>query len=211
MPMGREPASLSLSLVPDDILVTVLEAHAQRCQLRAVARRLFQAVEEHFEIRRFQPPEGKAFCIDLEINRHMSKHLYCASFAGPDGHGVKVDGSVSGAVTFVNWVPAYYRSVVSSRRDVRHQLGDPDACALWRLVAKVRDQRSCGTEILNGACDDIGYLTVTEGCFNGGSADTGNSCSSKRQVIGRLSSRETELVLKVLDHRRNTAAVPIKA
>jgi len=195
---------LFLSAVPDEVLVNVLQAHSQRYAVRAVARRCREVVEDNFEIRRFQPPVDQVFCVDFEIDHHMTKHLYCAHFGGASAGDA---GGVAGAVTFVNWVPAYWRSSPGSRRDVRHRLGESDAITLWRLVAKVRDQQSCDARALGElSAASSGHLTVSEGGSCGGC-----SPASKREVIGRLSASDTELVLKVLDHRKNAAAEPVLA
>jgi len=151
-------------------------------------------VESHFEIKHYTPPAGQVFNIDFEINSFMSKHLFCAQFGGPFAGDA---GGVAGAVNF-NWVPHNYRGKPGCR-DIRHRLNESDACALWRIITKVRDDRSSDpTGVMDG-----GYLTVSEG---GGSGD---SIMGKREVIGRLSALDSDLVLQVLDHRRNLAAEPI--
>mmetsp|Transcript_67564 Transcript_67564/g.197738 ORF Transcript_67564/g.197738 Transcript_67564/m.197738 type:complete len:209 (+) Transcript_67564:55-681(+) len=197
---------LSLEMVPDEVLVNVFSAVTSRCENRAVARRCRDIIERHFQIQRFDPPEGKVFCIDFEIDRYMTKHLYCARFGGATAGDV---GGVAGAVTFCNWVPAYWRGSPRSQKDIRHRLSDSDACALWRLIAKVRGQRKSGELASSPTGVSMGHLTVSEGTGTG--STTEQSAAEKREVIGRLSALETDLVLGVLDHRRNAAAEPVCA
>mmetsp|Transcript_25011 Transcript_25011/g.56726 ORF Transcript_25011/g.56726 Transcript_25011/m.56726 type:complete len:207 (-) Transcript_25011:72-692(-) len=198
---------LSLSVVPDEVLLTILQAHADRCHVRAVAQRCRRVVEDHFQIRRVQPPEGEIFCIDFEVDQYMTKHLYCAQFGGASAGDA---GGVAGRVTFINWVPAYWRGSSHGSRDIRHRLPESDACALWKLVTKVRDQRSVSTSAQDATpmAASVGFLTVSEG-GGGDHSGCGNEC--KREVIGRLSPMETELVLSVLDYRKNEAAMPVMA
>merc|ERR1719203_1551556 len=144
----------------------------------------------------------EAFTVDFEINRHMTKHLYCAHFGG---NSAGEEGGVAGAVTFANWVPAYYRRSPNTQ-DIRHRIGERDACALWKLLVKVRSEREAKDAPSNtdiGIEQEMGYLTITEG--GRGSTCSAGSVESKREVIGKLSAVETQLVLQVLDHRRNAA------
>lgn len=206
------PDGLSIAAIPDEVLILVLEAHPSRCEVRAVARRCRDIVEGNFAIRKVEPPAGQAFCVDLEINGNMKKHLYCANFGG---NSAGEEGGVAGAVTFANWMPAYYRKPppATASREVRHRIGDEDAVALWKTLVKVRDQRAAekssvfASNMGVGLEPETGYLTITEGC--GISAH--GSVESKREVIGKLSAMETALVLQVLDYRRNTAAWRLNA
>jgi len=187
-----------LSSIPEEVLVEVMKARGARCELRTVDQRWRAVVQSRFEVRRFEPPVGEEFYIDFEIDHRssMAKHLYCAQFGGT--HAGEA-GGLAGKVTFANWVPAYFRSSPHARRDVRHSLKEGDALLLWRGIAKVLEARQVEEADSEKTSRSVGHLVVSEG--HGG-------CNSKRQVVGRLSSAEAELLLEVLDHRRNEAAVP---
>eukprot|EP00913_Durusdinium_trenchii_P020443 g19205.t1 len=77
---------------------------------------------------------------------------------------------------------------------------ESDGCALWKLISKVRDHRGESASPEVSASSKVGHLTVSEG-----------QDSDARQVIGRLSSKETEMLLSVLDYRRNSHALPLAA
>eukprot|EP00927_Polykrikos_kofoidii_P001921 TRINITY_DN10749_c1_g1_i3.p1 TRINITY_DN10749_c1_g1~~TRINITY_DN10749_c1_g1_i3.p1 ORF type:complete len:196 (-),score=19.35 TRINITY_DN10749_c1_g1_i3:675-1262(-) len=186
---------VSFTTLPDDVLLAILEAHSGRCSARAVTRRICMIVERNFALRHFTPPKGRVFCVDIEVDCSMTKNLYCAQFGGSRAGEA---GGVAGEVTFVNWVPAYYRSVTHAKRGLSHEIGDSDACALWRTLSKVREARDsgCGSDVgrwESPVAAAQGHLVLSEG---------GN-----RQVIGKLSPTETRLVLNVLDHRKNPFAV----
>mmetsp|Transcript_10834 Transcript_10834/g.31315 ORF Transcript_10834/g.31315 Transcript_10834/m.31315 type:complete len:221 (-) Transcript_10834:193-855(-) len=200
----------SLVSVPDDILIAVIEAHPERHMIRAISPKLRALVEENFQLRHYEPPAGKSFIVDLEINQYMTKHLYCAKFFC---EGASADGNAAGAVTFQNWIPAYHRSNPNSRRDIRYRLGESDACMLWRTIAKVRQERAAAeadaaaaaaaahtADIGSAAVSSEGHLTVTED-YASGAPDC-----QRRQVFGFLSAHQTGMMLSVLDHRRNAAA-----
>eukprot|EP00931_Biecheleriopsis_adriatica_P083143 TRINITY_DN56689_c0_g1_i1.p1 TRINITY_DN56689_c0_g1~~TRINITY_DN56689_c0_g1_i1.p1 ORF type:complete len:216 (+),score=40.55 TRINITY_DN56689_c0_g1_i1:69-650(+) len=184
-----------MSFMPDEVLVSILEAHAGKSDARAVATRCRQLVDSSFEIRRVRPPAGEAFFVDFEVDCSMAKHLYCAQFGRPSGAGAGMTGSV----TFQKWLPAYLRGKVPQH--VHHSLQECDVCELWKFISKVRDQRS-STSAEGGAAAmgnlQAGHLTVCEG---------DGSCT--REVIGRLSLAETEMMLSVLDYRRNAQAQPV--
>eukprot|EP00440_Ansanella_granifera_P008089 gb/GFBE01008754.1/.p1 GENE.gb/GFBE01008754.1/~~gb/GFBE01008754.1/.p1 ORF type:complete len:194 (+),score=39.47 gb/GFBE01008754.1/:1-582(+) len=186
---------LSLSLVPDEVLVMIMEAHAAKSEARAVAPRCKQVVDDNFQIRRIRPPADQTFVVDFEVNCHMAKHLYCAAFPKPAALG----GDMNGSVTFARWLPAYLRSRAQS--DIQHSLQASDGCMLWKFISKVREERNSGPPESPAPpydCMQAGHLTVSEGC---------GECN--RQVIGRLSADETEMLLNVLDYRRNTQAQPM--
>jgi len=191
--------------LPDDVLIHVLQAHGKRSEARAVQSHWRSLIEDNFEIRKYEPPVNKTFCIDFEIDCQMAKDLYCAQFGGTKREA----GSLFGDVTFSHWVPAYFRSRLP--QDILHEIGEDDACELWKTISKVRDVRDGADantvfkdEVDGGAdatprrrANSEGHLIVSEG-------DAGvESGFGKRQVIGRLSTIETELVLRVIDHRRN--------
>mmetsp|Transcript_34446 Transcript_34446/g.75242 ORF Transcript_34446/g.75242 Transcript_34446/m.75242 type:complete len:200 (+) Transcript_34446:138-737(+) len=183
----------TLAQVPDEVLVMILEAHDAKYEARCVARRIRQVAERSFRVKHFAPPTANAFSIDFEIDHQFAKHLYCAQFGGAYSKTKAYGGSrcgVSGGVTFMNWVPAYWRGSPKSNRDTHHLLSEQDACKLWKIIAKVR-----GSEERTGPL--VGHLCVDEG-------RGGEGC--RREVIGRVSASEAELVLNVLDYRKNTGA-----
>eukprot|EP00927_Polykrikos_kofoidii_P062933 TRINITY_DN57743_c0_g1_i1.p1 TRINITY_DN57743_c0_g1~~TRINITY_DN57743_c0_g1_i1.p1 ORF type:complete len:212 (+),score=30.43 TRINITY_DN57743_c0_g1_i1:83-718(+) len=202
---------LSFETLPDDVVFAILEAHGTRCDARAVTPRLRTFIEQHFRLRRFAPPSGQAFCLDIEVDHHMTKSLYCAQFGGTNAGEA---GGVAGEVTFVKWLPAYFRTVANSNRGLNHEIKDSDACALWRTISKVREVRERGgsidSDVSSSSSSDMpreaaqGYLVLSEG---EGAQDDGSTKMGNRQVIGRLSQNETDLVMKVVDHRRNPSAV----
>ncbi|CAE8650756.1 unnamed protein product, partial [Polarella glacialis] len=87
---NKKHNSLSLSRMPDEVLVLILEAHESPSSFRSVAPRCRAVVESLFEIRHVRPPTGKVFIVDFEVDCHVSKHLYCAKSAdsslGPVGN-----------------------------------------------------------------------------------------------------------------------------
>jgi len=190
----------------------MLEAYPSRCELRSLAPRVRRLVERNFKIRHFEPPAGKAFCVDFEINEHMTKQIYCAKF-GEESAGDDAPGSIAGAVSFMTWVPAYYRGVQASR-GIRHLLPEPDACRLWRLLSKLRLSRTADSSSSRSAdggevqVGKEGHLTITEGRLENNSSSEASvpTPRCKKEVIGLLSVAETDLVLSVLDHRRNALA-----
>eukprot|EP00437_Effrenium_voratum_P010306 CAMPEP_0181419532 /NCGR_PEP_ID=MMETSP1110-20121109/12121_1 /TAXON_ID=174948 /ORGANISM="Symbiodinium sp., Strain CCMP421" /LENGTH=106 /DNA_ID=CAMNT_0023542549 /DNA_START=160 /DNA_END=480 /DNA_ORIENTATION=+ len=103
---------------------------------------------------------------------------------------------MTGSVTFFKWLPAFCRS--RAQRDVHHSLQESDGCALWKLINKVRERGGSPSE--DSPHSKVGHLTVSEGPHQ----DT-----QGRQVIGRLSASETEMLLSVLDHRKNSSALPL--
>mmetsp|Transcript_60107 Transcript_60107/g.127346 ORF Transcript_60107/g.127346 Transcript_60107/m.127346 type:complete len:225 (+) Transcript_60107:547-1221(+) len=206
----RRWRSSSLSALPDEVIISILEAYNERCQLRSVANQIRRLVDRNFQIRHFEPPRNQTFSIDFEINQPMTKHLYCAKFGGSSAGD---SGGVAGAVTFVNWIPAYYRSAPNAHRNVKHKLEERDACALWRYLAKVRSNRSetpspppsppemQPVRLTPWAVQQppkAGHLTITDG-----------ECNATREVVGMLSPIQTEEILAVLDHRRNSGAHPL--
>eukprot|EP00930_Biecheleria_cincta_P041845 TRINITY_DN28757_c0_g1_i1.p1 TRINITY_DN28757_c0_g1~~TRINITY_DN28757_c0_g1_i1.p1 ORF type:complete len:213 (+),score=39.83 TRINITY_DN28757_c0_g1_i1:55-693(+) len=202
---------LSVGLMPDEVLVLIMQAHSGKTDTRALAPRCRKLVDANFEIRHVRPPNGKSFVIDFEVDVHESKHLYCAQF----GHPCQAveDEDFAGSVTFAKWLPAYLRSKV--QQEVVHSLQESDGCALWKFISKVRSQRerassedsvdsSASTASVTSSgsfatCSKAGHLTVCEG-------KTQESMENRREVIGRLSVVETDMLLSVLDHRRNSQA-----
>ncbi|CAL1171877.1 unnamed protein product [Cladocopium goreaui] len=91
-------------------------------------------------------------------------------------------------------------SIDKVQRDVCHSLQESDGCALWKLISKVREHRETAIPMEASMNSKVGHLTVSEG--QGGDA---------RQVIGRLSTSETQMLLSVLDYRRNSHAQPLAA
>eukprot|EP00439_Symbiodinium_sp_Y106_P071071 s259_g12.t1 len=78
------------------------------------------------------------------------------------GERAAADGSMTGSVTFLKWLPAFCRSRV--HRDVHHSLQESDGCALWKLINKVREQRVAGLrEEPEPSNAKVGHLTVSEG------------------------------------------------
>lgn len=195
-----------LDAISDEGLATILESQQSRCALRVVSRRWREIVEERFTIRHFDPPDGRFFVVDFEVNsaRTMSKHLYCATFGHMDMDGKEATHGdrFNGEVTFQNWIPAYYRSA-AHQRDLQHRLGERDTCNLWKIISKVRSRTgsedsdstraSSPTASDDDSAEPSGFLTVTEG-------------SGNRKVIGKIMREETEQVLQVLDHRKNRTA-----
>jgi len=196
----------SLDDLPQEVVLSVLQSLESRVAVRAVTRGWQSAVDAHFQVKRFRSPSGGSFCIDFEIDKDnsQSKDLYCAKFSRV---GDDENGSVEGVVSFLNWAPVYYRGSKNQRRDLRHRLGDADACALWRNVAQLLDDS--GAENLGGGSpENLGtdlnagrsaHLVVTEGF--GGGAD------GVRHVLGKLPAAETARVLGLIDHRWNSSAV----
>jgi hypothetical protein len=201
----------SLSMLPDEVIVNIFRAHDARYDARVVAWAFRHLIEASFEIRHFTPPAGKVFVLDFEINDNMKKNMYCARFGGAPAGLAK---GVAGAVTFLNWIPAYFRSVVNAHRDICYELRDQDCCALWKAVLKIRELRSDGGGVLDGPetpnqqnivtsmLRPHGHLIVSEG--EGGVSCSGIQKMGDRKVIGRLSADEADLFLKVLDYRRNS-------
>jgi len=202
---------LSVGLMPDEVLVQIMQAHSGKSETRAVAPRCRELVDTNFLIRHVRPPNGKSFVIDFEIDVHESKHLYCAKFGDPC-QAVEND-DLAGSVTFARWLPAYLRSKV--QQEVVHSLQESDGCALWKFISKVRTHRersssedsvdstastaSVASSGAFAACGKAGHLTVCEG-------KSQESMENRREVIGRLSAVETDMLLSVLDHRRNSQA-----
>lgn len=195
--------------IPDEVIIRLFEAHAPRCDIRTVARQWRDLIDARFEIRHFSPPAGRSFTVDFEIDRNMTKHLYCAQFGGRNAGAA---GDISGKVTFVDWVPAYLRNVRD--RHVRHEIDERDACELWRCVAKVRQRSrsSSGSDASTRAQSPeegldvtFGHLTISEdtGCDSGSLSP---SSEHRREVIGKLSAVEVDQVLRVIDYRRNSGA-----
>jgi len=205
---------LSVDLMPDEVLVRIMQAHSAKSDTRAWAPRCRELVDANFEIRHVRPPNGKSFVIDFEVDVHESKHLYCAKFGDPC-QAVEND-DFAGSVTFAKWLPAYLRSKV--QHDVVHSLQESDGCALWKFITKVRSnrERSSSEDSVDSTastastassratapyvpCSKAGHLTVCEG-------KSQESMESRREVIGRLSALETDVLLSVIDHRRNIHA-----
>lgn len=185
----------ALGFVPDEVLVYILQAHDGRGAARQIARRCRKLVDSNFNVRYIRPPAGKFFIVDFEVNDNLAKDLYCAQV----GERELSDGSsITGLVTFLHWLPAFCRSRV--QRDVCHSLQESDGCALWKLISKVREHRETAIPMEASMNSKVGHLTVSEG--QGGDA---------RQVIGRLSTSETQMLLSVLDYRRNSHAQPLAA
>ncbi|CAE8597391.1 unnamed protein product, partial [Polarella glacialis] len=67
---NKKHNSLSLSRMPDEVLVLILEAHESPSSFRSVAPRCRAVVESLFEIRHVRPPTGKVFA-------RVSKRLRC--------------------------------------------------------------------------------------------------------------------------------------
>jgi len=191
-------------VLPDDVVLAMLLAHDSRCGVRAVARSWRSVVDSNFQVRHFEPPAGRRFSVDFEVDRSMCKDTYCARF---DAAGDVGSRSIEGTVAYLNWAPVYYRSARNERRDRRHALSERDTCALWRLIAGLLDQQKSGAGL--ASCNHgtsvprdagcRGHLVVTEG----GGAE---GCCVERHVVGRLSPVATQLVLDLLDHRRNSRA-----
>eukprot|EP00747_Dinoflagellata_sp_TGD_P032168 gnl/TRDRNA2_/TRDRNA2_135791_c0_seq1.p1 gnl/TRDRNA2_/TRDRNA2_135791_c0~~gnl/TRDRNA2_/TRDRNA2_135791_c0_seq1.p1 ORF type:complete len:227 (-),score=38.54 gnl/TRDRNA2_/TRDRNA2_135791_c0_seq1:58-738(-) len=213
-----------LETMPDEVLEGILAAYPHRTDVRAVASRWREVIQERFPIRHCKPPEGGVFFVDFEVDTNMSKHLYCAQFGGSNAGE---EGGVSGAVTFVNWLPNYYRSVQCAKKDIRYRIVENDAQELWRLIAKMKTDRESESPATSEVDDDAldeqpatrtrsramtwpmdtltarevsGFITVTEG-----------PSWDSRQVLGRLSVSETDRVLQVLDYRRNPEATMEKS
>lgn len=233
--LHTSPDGPSIASIPDEVLILVLEAHPSRCEVRNVARRCRAIVECNFAIRKVVPPAGQAFCVDLEVNRHMTKHLYCARFGG---NAAGEEGGVAGAVCFADWKPPRYRRWPDISAGVRHRIGERDACALWKTLVKVRDQRTVAKQRQAptepgrgvglggpghlgrqradlGTWADRGQSVEPEACFltitEGGLGTCADNEDSRRDIIGKLSRLESDLVLQVLDYRRNAAAFSLCA
>lgn len=195
---------LTIYGLPDDVTARILEAKGRRTDARAVVKRWRSIVEDNFEIKKFPAPQGKVFCVDFETSDTMTKDCWCGHFGGTDANEI---GRCVGEVTFLHWVPAYFRSSTIGSRDIVYDLGEQDSCALWRLISQIQNDRI--EKDMDAIADDMspvkkqGHLVVSEGdeIHANGVAKLG-----KRQVIGRLSVSETNKFLQVLDHRKNQAA-----
>jgi hypothetical protein len=186
---------ISLDELPQEVVLSVLQSLQSRVAVRAVTKGWQAAVDAHFEVKRLRSPSGGCFCIDFEIDQAMSKDLYCAKFSRV---GDEENGSVEGVVSFLNWTPVYYRGSRNQRRDLRHRLGDEDACALWRLTAQLLENAG-QKDLTVGTKVAMGHFVVTE--------NFANNSDGNRRVLGRLPVAETERVLGLLDHRWNKSAV----
>lgn len=178
----------------DEVLVAIFQNHTGRNHARAVTRRWCKIINQWFQFHHTDPPLGRHFNIDFEIDRDMTKHVYTAQFCNTsqsDNHG-----AISGTVTFLNWAPSFLRSVVHNR-SIMHRLNEDDCCFLWRLVSKVSSTREDILETGPGS----GHLALTQG-----TPETGET----RVIVGRLSSAQTQAVLQILDHRRNRNCIPVE-
>ena len=183
----------ALGFVPDEVLVYILQAHDARGEARLIARRCRKLVDANFTLRYIRPPAGKFFIVDFEVNDNLAKDLYCAQV----GERFHDGSSMTGSVTFLHWLPAFCRSRV--QRDVCHSLQESDGCTLWKLISKVREHRDESIATPETSTNSkVGHLTVSEG-----------QNTDARQVIGRLSASETQMLLSVLDYRRNSHAQPL--
>lgn len=198
--------SLVLSAIPDELVIRLFEMHAPRCDVRSVTKKWRDIIDRHFEIQHFSPPDGRMFTVDFEIDGYMAKHLYCAQVRETD---MCEHNSFSGTVTFVDWVPACFRG---RDRQIHHELDEKDACTLWKCISKARN-RSKSTSCSSDSSDDdgspqFGRLAMSEGATE---AKGDATPERKRDVIGKLSAKESEEVLQLIDFRRNRAARPLAA
>jgi len=185
--------------IADDTLACVLDRHAGRCYMRSVDRRWSAAVEANFAVKRYLPPKSYSYAIDFEVDQGMHKHLYAATFEprGDCGDPYVTEGAgpaMEGIVSYMNWLPAYFRSSNRASKEVCHRLGETDACALWRIVARAREERSNADDwdVDTSPKQALGYLTITEG--------------AERYRIGRLTTAETKELLRILDYKQNESA-----
>jgi len=187
---GLHSCDVQLSAMPTEVLVLTLSPLSRRCDVRALGRQWRQLVERCFDLTRFPAPQGGFFCIDFEIDRPMSKDTYCARFFDKDGR-------VEGFTTFLNWAPVYYRSASGESRGVRRRLNEEDSCMLWRMSIRARDHKEqCSGHVDNTEC---GHLKLTEGV----------SDQSVSHLVGRISREETIAMMRLLDYRKNAAAVVV--
>mmetsp|Transcript_2996 Transcript_2996/g.5265 ORF Transcript_2996/g.5265 Transcript_2996/m.5265 type:complete len:195 (-) Transcript_2996:37-621(-) len=183
-----------LSSAPDEVIVSVLSACDGRCQLRALSMRWSSLINSCFKIRCFPSPSDRIFSLDFEIDRPMSKDVYCANFKGKT---LDEGAYMSGEVSFLNWAPVYYRSARNEHRNIRHRLCERDTCAMWRLLIKSAESIESNPQTRGS---DSGHLMFSEGM----------SEHSVKHKVGRVTLEQTELLLNLLDHRRNAAAEQIK-
>eukprot|EP00933_Yihiella_yeosuensis_P053553 TRINITY_DN51805_c0_g1_i1.p1 TRINITY_DN51805_c0_g1~~TRINITY_DN51805_c0_g1_i1.p1 ORF type:complete len:222 (+),score=46.47 TRINITY_DN51805_c0_g1_i1:190-855(+) len=210
-------------LVPDDILLLVIGFHEQKSGVRALTPRLKEMVDRNFEMSYVKPPAGYAYIVDFEVDNNIAKDLYTAKFGDPN-----ICADMAGSVTFLNWLPAMYRSRTS--REMQHSLDSGDGCALWKLITKVRDPTKglseddldtegtvrtrprSSSESSNSSVsskqEKQGHLTISEhGDLHG--KEDGSYAYQTRHVVGKLSALDTEMMLQVLDYRRNLHAQPL--
>lgn len=129
----------------DEVLRRVLEMDLPRFPRRAISRRWFAVCAAAFPAPQlYAPPPGGMAVVELEQDRAMNKFIYSATLRLAS---FSANAPGPSKVSFLDWVPPYYRSVPrrEGHREVVRQLASEDADATWRLACRLfKDPAAAG-------------------------------------------------------------------